>query len=95
MAAKEFIESVFKNYQLDAVVVPSECRVDSILKEDLKDFPIFGCTLACMMGYPSITVSDMLLNFIANQCFKLHLNLYICIYLDSSRNWSDKRTIWN
>ncbi len=54
--AKQFLESVFEQYTLDAIVTPSDSRIQGILEKSLEDFPSCGFSMACFAGYPSIQV---------------------------------------
>lgn len=58
-AAKQALDSVLVNYNLDAVVAPSDSRYESILDEQLKDSTITAYSLAAIAGYPSINVRNL------------------------------------
>lgn len=52
----EYLELIFEQYNLDLIVTPSESRVYSVKEGTYKDFPVFGFSIACMAGYPTINV---------------------------------------
>ncbi|CAL8096513.1 unnamed protein product [Orchesella dallaii] len=55
-AARELLNSVISTYKLDAIVVPSEPRFESVLDENLQDSPVVGYSIAAIAGYPSISI---------------------------------------
>lgn len=54
--AREYLDYVFDKYHLDAIVTPSEYRNEGITEKKFKDFPVNGFTVACIAGYPTISV---------------------------------------
>lgn len=55
--AKALLDSVLSNYNLDAVIAPSEPRNLGFLDPAIKDSPQFAYSLAAMSGYPCLNVS--------------------------------------
>lgn len=57
-ASKKVLDSILVTYDLDAVLVPSEARFESILDNELTGgySGVLGQSLACIAGYPSMNV---------------------------------------
>lgn len=70
-AAKAVLDWVIEKYNLDAVVTPSETRLDGIFDEDLKNTSMNKLSIAAIAGYPSINVSiKYVVLFTSNKYFK-------------------------
>lgn len=61
-AARELLDSALVKLKLDAVIFPSEPRLNKlegkcVLDEKFSNSPVFGWSLAAIAGYPSLNVS--------------------------------------
>lgn len=56
-AAKRLLDDVLGKHNLDAVIAPTFYDVDVGTDENLQDSPLEAFSIACISGYPSVTVN--------------------------------------